>query len=244
MTDWDIFRLACQALINGSNPYLVGTGEMRFYNPPWILIPLLPLAQLPPIPGLLANALVSTVSLVVITRSLKMGIWETFLVLISPMHLQSLVYGNPEWIPLLGVLMPPPLALVLYMTKPQATFGLVLLLLVNEWKRGRWRALGVTVAPTLILALVSVMLWGLPPVPGPNNPGLRSIFPYSLIVGLPALALALRSSDRRLASFVGPFVSPYVTFHGYLPALFAFKGKWMALAVGVAFVPVLLGIVA
>jgi hypothetical protein len=244
LTDWDIFRMASQALISGQNPYSIGSGEMQFYNPAWFLLPILPLTLLPSIIGLLANAGVSMFALLFITKRLGMGVWETFLVLVCPMHLQSLIYGNPEWVPLLGILLPPPLALLLFVTKPQATLGLIILLLLQEWKRGRYRALLTTLAPTLVLTAATVLLWGAPPIPGPLNPGPRSLFPFSLLLGLPALVIALRREDKRMAAFVGPFVSPYVTFHGYLPALIAFRGKWMALAVAISFIPVLLGIVA
>jgi hypothetical protein len=244
MTDWDVFREACLALLSGNNPYLVGQGATRFFNPAWTLVPLLPFAVLPPMMGLLLNAITSMAVLVGVTRRLRMSIWEFFLVAISPMHLQMMLYGNIEWVPLLGVLLPPPLAMVFFTTKPQATIGLILLTLSNQWRKAQWKGLILTLAPTVVLFGLSTWLWGIPYLPGTNNPGQRSLFPYSLIVGLPALFLALEKNDARLAAFVGPFVSPYVTFHGYLPALFPFKGKWMAVAVLIAFVPVLLGVVA
>jgi len=244
MTDWDIFRNAVQALFSGQNPYSVGQGELRFFNPPWMLLPIAPLAALPPLTGLLLNALVSLFVLLLVSRHLKMTKWEFFLIAICPMHLQSMLFGNVEWLPLLGLLFPAPIAMVFFTTKPQATLGFILLVLLRQWKTGRWRGLVLTMAPTVILAILSFVLWGLPPVPGLNNPGQRSLFPFSLLLGIPALIFALRNNDDRMAGFVGPFVSPYVTFHGYLPAIFPFKGKWMVLAVIASFIPVLLGLVA
>jgi hypothetical protein len=242
MTDWDVFRNACLALLAGQSPYSVGQGEMLFFNPPWALVPLIPLALLPPITGLLLNALISFISLLVITHKLKMGPWGYFWIAISPMHLQALIYGNIEWMPLLGLLFPPPIALIFYVIKPQATFGLIILLLIREYRRASWKGLMLVLAPTLALFLIWFVLWGLPPVPGPNNPGQKSLFPFSLLLGLPALYYAIKKDDLRLASFVGPFVSPYVTFHGYLPALFPFKKYWMALVVLASFVLVVLGL--
>lgn len=244
ITDWDIFRAACLALISGNNPYAVGQGEMLFFNPVWTLIPLIPMAILPKYIGLLANALAAIFAFIFITRRLKMTIWEFFFIAISPMNLQSMIYGNIEWIPLLGVLFPAPLAMVFYATKPQATIGLILLTLLLEWERARWKGVLLAVLPTLFLALLTVAIWGLPPVPGADNPGQHALFPYSLLLGLPALYLALKNRDQRTSLFVGPFVSPYVTFHGYLPALFALRGKWMALGTLAAYIPVILDIVA
>lgn len=243
MTDWDVFRSAALALFSGHNPYSVGQGDTRFFNPPWMLIPIAPLAALPPLVGLLLNALVSIFVLLLVSRRLKLTQWEFFLLAISPMHLQSLIFGNVEWLPLLGLIFPAPIALLFFSTKPQSTLGFIFLLFLRQWKAGRWKGLALTLAPTVLFAIVSVVLWGFPPVPGLNNPGNRSLFPYSLLLGIPALILALRKNDDRMAGFVGPFVSPYVTFHGYLPALLPFRGKWMALAVAVSFIPVILGLV-
>lgn len=244
MTDWDVLRAACLAFISGQNPYTVGEGEMLFFNPVWTLVPLIPLALLPHYIGLLANGLVTWVSLLFVSRQLKLTIWEYFLIAVCPMALQSIVYGNVEWIPLLGVLFPAPIALVFYSTKPQATIGIILLTLLLEWDRARWKGVLFAMAPTIALVVITTVIYGLPPVPGPNNPGQYSLFPFSLLAGIPVLVIALTRRDKRLSLFVGPFVAPYVTFHGYLPALFAFRGKWMALAVAISYIPVLLNIVA
>jgi len=244
VTDWDVFREATLALLSGQNPYLVGAGEMRFYNPPWALIPLIPLAVLPPMVGLLANAVVSVAVVLVVSRHLKLSLWEFFFVAISPMLIQSMLYGNTEWVPMLGLLFPAPVAMLFFATKPQAALGWILLFLLRSWKTDRWTGVGITIAPTILLGIVSLILWGLPPIPGPENPGQHSLFPVSLFLGIPVLIWALRSDDDRLAGFVGPFTAPYVTFHGYVHALFPFKGKWMALAVLASFIPVVLGIVA
>lgn len=243
MSDWDIFRSACLALISGENPYLVGEGHLRFFNPIWTLFPLVPLALFPPLVGQLLNAVVSVVTMLLVSRRLKLGHWGFFWIAISPMHVHSMVYGNVEWMPLLGLLFPAPVAMLFFTTKPQAAIGLILLTLLNEWRAARWKGVIVAVAPTIALAVSSVCVWGLPPVPGPGNPGQHSLFPYSLLVGVPALVWALRTGDERWAAFVGPFVSPYVTFHGYLPALLPLKDKWMVLAVLVTYAVIITGIV-
>lgn len=244
VTDWDVFREAANALLTGQNPYLIGDGETLFFNPPWTLIPLIPLAILPPMLGLLANAGVTIAVLLLVSRHLKLSLWEFFFMAISPMLLQSMLYGNTEWMPMLGLLFPPPIAMLFFATKPQAALGWILLFLHRGWKTDRWKGIGFIVAPTIVLTIASLLIWGLPPIPGPENPGQRSLFPFSLLVGIPVLIWVLRKDDDRLAGFVGPFTAPYVTFHGYVHALFPFRGKWMALAVAASFIPVVLGIVA
>jgi len=244
MFDWEVFRQACLALISGQNPYSVGQGQMLFFNPIWTLIPLIPMALLPTFTGLLVNAAVDLIALLFVARHLKLTHWEFFCVAICPMNLQSMVYGNIEWIPLLGLLFPAPLAIIFYSTKPQATIGLILVTLWIEWNKTRWKGVLLAICPTLILVVICTAIWGLPPIPGPHNPGQHSLFPYSLLLGIPVLIVALMNKDRRLSLFVGPFVSPYVTFHGYLPAMFALRGKWLVLALVISFIPVVLNIVA
>lgn len=243
MFDWEVFREAALALLDGRNPYSVGEGEMLFFNPVWTLLPLIPLALLPLWYGLIANALVSTTALLFVSRYLELGPWGFFLVAVSPMHIQSMIYGNIEWLPLLGLLFPPPIALIFFLTKPQSTVGLIVLLLWRECKARQWQGVVRTMAPALVLAICAVLIYGFPSVPSGQNPGQRSLFPFSLLVGVPVLIYAIRHQDERRAMFVGPFVAPYVTFHGYLPALFALEGKWMVLGVLVSFIPVVLGLV-
>ena len=159
------------------------------------------------------------------------------------MHLQSILFGNIEWLPLLGLILPGPFSLIFFCIKPQATLGFIAILLYKEWEKGKWKAIAKTILPTIFLGSANILIWGLPNLPSSNNPGLRSLFPYSLLIGIPALLLALRNQDDRIAGLVGPFISPYVTFHGYLPALLAFRGKWMLIALLISFIPVLLGLV-
>lgn len=229
--DWIVFRAACWALLTGQNPYLVGHGQMRFFNPPWTLIPLMPLALFPPTIGYYLNMLVSLVSLLLVARHLKLGLWEFVCLAISPMHVQSVMDGNIEWVPLLGLLMPPPLAVLFYATKPQAGMGLIFLVLLKQWEKAQWRGIISALLPTVVCEIIALGLWGLPPVPAQGNWGQLSLFPYSLLLGLPALFLTWKTRREDIAAFVGPFVAPYVTFHGYLPALLVIRGKWRWLVV-------------
>ncbi len=87
--------------------------------------------------GLLANAAVSVVVVLLVSRHLKLSLWEFFFVAISPMLLQSMLYGNTEWIPMLGLLFPAPIAMLFFATKPQAALGWILLFLYRAWKTDR-----------------------------------------------------------------------------------------------------------
>lgn len=240
LNDWEVYRLAVRALLSGGNPYLVGAGEMRFFNPPWTLIPILPLTIFPHGIGMILNGVASLISFMLVARHLKMGIWGFFLLAISPMHIEALMYGNIEWLPMLGLLAPPPLALLIFTTKPQATIGLILLLLWQVWVKDKHKGILLTVAPTAVFLIITLWLWGVPPMPGSANPGQHSLFPYSLLLGIPALIWAIKKQDQKVAAFSGPFISPYVTFHGYLPALLPLRGWWLFAAVIIVYIPILI----
>lgn len=59
----------------------------------------------------------------------------------------------------------------------------------------------------LLAGLVNVgwALWGLPPaLPGDATPWSHSLFPWSLLIAIPALAVALRTDNPNLAAATGP----------------------------------------
>lgn len=241
MTDWELFREACLTLIAGGNPYAIQQYHMQYFNPMWTLLPLIPLALLPWLTGLIANGILSIMSMLFISHRLEIGLWGFFWLAISPMHVQSILYGNIEWLALIGILFPAPIAMFFFSIKPQATIGLIMLVILNQWQTKRWKGVMITMLPVTIAFFLSFIIWGLPPIPV-NNPAQRSYFPLSLLVGLPALIMALKSQNEKWALFSSPFLSPYVTFHGYLPILFAFNGKWVAIITIVLFIPFILGI--
>ncbi len=237
--DWDVFRAAALALLHGQNPYEVGAGGMRFFNPPWAAALLIPLALLPRLPGLIVLALVSTISLLLVARRMGMGLWGSVLLVTSLMHIESMLNGNIEFLPWLGVLFPAPVALIFFTIKPQATLGVIVLVLWAEWQDNGWVGLLKTLAPTAILTALWLLIWGLPPVRPAENASNFSLFPYSLFIGVPALAYALWRRDLRWAAFAGPLFSPYVIYHTYLALLFPLRGVWLLLAWLAAFIPIL-----
>jgi hypothetical protein len=240
--DWDVYRNAALALLAGHNPYTTGYGQMLFFNPPWMLVILMPLLVLPRNTGFILNAVVSTLIFIPITRRLKMGIWGYFFIVTSPMHLQAIGAGNVEWLPWCGVFFPAPIAILFYLIKPQATIGIILLTLYLELKNGGWKSVAVALTPSLVLTALWLLLWGLPESPSGGNIGRLEFFPASLIVGLPALFLALKARSKRMAAFAGPFMAPYVTYHGWLSVLFPFRKASMLFVWLLMFIPVLLNV--
>jgi hypothetical protein len=209
-TDWHrFFRPAALALLHGENPYAVP----GYYNPPWLLLPLLPIAVLPPPLGRLVLFLVSLAGFVTLTLRLKASPLASALFLAMPPVLICLNDGNVDWLPMLSVTLPAPWALIVAASKPQLGLGLSVYYLVHSWRTGGIRMIAGNFWPVTLLGILSVVLYGLPPNPVAELSLVdwnRSLFPYGLPVGLLLLWEALRH-DRPLAGMgASPFFSPYV----------------------------------
>jgi hypothetical protein len=240
-TDWhDYFRPAALALVRGGNPYDVP----GFYNPPWILVPLIPIALLPPALGRLALFLVSLAGFCALLVHLKPTPIAAALFLVAPPVVICLNDGNVDWLPMLSLLLPAPWALVLAATKPQVGGGLGIYLLVEAWRSGGARALVRTGLPVTVLGAVSLALYGLPDDPMAALAGWWnvSLFPYGVPVGLVLLWMALREQRALAALGAGPFFSPYVNqFSWAAPlAVLIHSPKRLAVAVAILWIPVIL----
>jgi len=228
LQDWQAYRAAVLAFLAGQNPYHAGWGIFRFFYPPWALIALLPYALLPHDAAFFAMAITSSLVLIMLSRRFGLGTLGTFFLLSTPMHLYALGYGNAAWLPWIGLLLPTPLALIFLSIKPHVTFAVILVVLLREWDRRGLYGVMLAAAPTALLTIVWLALWGLPDLGGPNI-GNISLFPWTLLLGIPALAIALHRRSVRMAAFANPFLIPYVTFHGYLGTAFAFPfWAWLA----------------
>lgn len=226
--DWDVFRAAIFDVLEGRNPYHPARQQMLFYNPVWTLVPLVPLAFLPRMFGALVLALGSILGVVAVARKLGHGVSGAVLIALSSMNLESMGHANIEFLPWLGLFFPLPVALVFFTIKPQSTFVLILLLLYREYQQRGWKAVAKATAPVVILAGVTLLIYGLPPQPaGASFDRFWAI--KAVVAGIPAMALAFKRDDLSLAAAAGPLLAPYAVFHSYLAVLFPFKKGWILL---------------
>ena len=226
--DWDVFREAIFDTLAGRNPYRPGRDTMLFYNPPWALIPLLPLAFLPRTVSVLLLAVASILTVVAVSRKLGHGVAGAVLIASSALHIEAMGHGQIEFLPWLGLFFPLPVALLFLTIKPQATMGVILLLLWREVKQKEkgWVSAAKAAAPTLILAALTLIVWGLPPRPQHLSGGWFWIT-KTVLLGVPALILGIRRDDLSIAAAAGPLIGPYAIFHSYLSVLFPFKRLWL-----------------
>lgn len=208
------FRPAALALVRGETPYKV----TLFYNPPWTLLPILPIALLPEKVG---NAILFMACLAVysyLPRKLNATLAVSILFVISPPVLYDLWSININWLVMLGYFMPPQIGLFFVLMKPQVGGLMALFWLVEAWREGGIRQVFKTFAPVTVMIVLSLLVfpgWFL------KSPGLVdiswnvSLWPLSIPIGLLLISLALRLRKARFAYMASPFLSPYVALNSY-----------------------------
>ncbi|MGC8880025.1 MAG: hypothetical protein ACP5R2_12460 [Anaerolineae bacterium] len=221
--DWhEAFRPAALALLSGRSPYDID----KFYNPPWGLLPLLPLALLPEGLGRGLLFAISLLSFAIVAHRLKASPPALLVFLLSPPVLHGLVNANIDWLAMLGFILPPQLGLPFVLIKPQVGIGMAIFWLAEAWREGRFRKVLQIFWPTLLLSTASVALYGLWPlhlqyVTDHSRNFNTSLWPLSIPVGLALSALSIYKRNHRYAMASAPFLSPHVVFHSYAGLLAA-----------------------
>jgi hypothetical protein len=219
--DWEkAYRPASLALLSGKNPYEV----FGFYNAPWTLLPILPLALLPVNLGRAAFFLMGLLGFSFTAYRLKARplAWGAFLG--SPPVMHCLLNASIDWMPLVGFVLPPRYGLFLVLIKPQVGFTVALFWLVEAWRDGGLRRVVWVFWPVTVVMLLSFALFGLWPFRFDRLVDLwwnASLWPMSIPVGLGLMAAAFRTRKINFAMGAAPCLSPYVLFHSWSGALAA-----------------------
>lgn len=220
--DWKCcIRPATLYMLQGQSPYL----QEGFFNPPWGLIPLIPLALLPlsVSGGLIAVANLVTYGLIAHKFGAKPLVIAA--ILLSPPVLTGAALQNVDWLASLGILMPPQIGLFFVSIKPQVGVGIAIYWLVIAWQKGGIREVLRVFAPFGIVFALSLLIFGLYPlrfstvIDGHLD---KSLFPYSLPVGLLLLVYAIRKQRKQLAAGAGVLFPPYLSYATYTVSMFSF----------------------
>jgi hypothetical protein len=226
--DWIcVFRPAVLDLFQGRSPY-----NGLYFNPPWTLVLLSPVALLSP--GLGASALAVLCMAVFLAAAGRLGVKRSALVLflLNPFTWTVARQGNLDWLIALGAVLPPQWGLFLVLTKPQAGIAIVVYWLVEAWRQGGIRRVARVFAPVTMAYAVSFLLYGLWVIPAKwimVHPLNYSLWPVSIPIGLALLAAALRRREIQRAITASPFLSPYVLTMTYAIALLGLK-EWELIA--------------
>jgi hypothetical protein len=220
--DWSqTYRPAILALFSGQSPYQAGLN-----NPPWALVPLIPMALLPVRIARAVLFLVGLASFAYVPYRLGAKPVAVAAFLLSPPVIHDLFFGNINWLSLLGFIMPPMPGLFFVTTKPQVGSVVALFWLVEAWRKGGVRQVFRTFWPVSLALLLSFALFGFWPyrfsvVLDHAQTLNHSLWPSSIPVGLALLVASLRRRDIRFAMAASPCLSPYVLLYAWSGALVA-----------------------
>lgn len=156
--DWvRTYRPAARELLALRSPYDIST----FYNPPWILIPLLPIALLPDKVG---NGFLFVISLWALIYSIiKMGAKPLSLIafLLSFPVVFLLLFGQIDWMILIGLTLPPQIGLIFIFTKPQIAIPYAVFILIQTWRNKGFLHVVKIFFPISMMVLLSLLIFGL-----------------------------------------------------------------------------------
>jgi hypothetical protein len=232
------FYPAAQSLINGNSPY------DYIFNPPWVLIPFIPLAFLPIEIARGIWFLFSLFMFAYVAYRLKASPLTMAFFLISPPVMKSLMDGNVDWMPLLGFILPPQIGLFFVAIKPQIGIGVAIFWFVQQWRTGGIKSVIKTFLPCSVAFLLSMLVFGYWPSKWDEmminaQTYNHSFWPVSIPVGLAFLVSAIRKKDMRFAMGIGPCLSPYSllnTWSGAFLALSRNQYEMIAAVIGLWFV--------
>jgi hypothetical protein len=221
-TDWHwAYYPASRALMAGQSPYF-GT----LFNPPWVLLAMIPVALLPAEWGASIMFVAELVFFLVVMFRLKVHLWLVPpLVVFSGMLFNS-TNANIDGLCALGFILPPPVGLFFVLAKPQIGVGVAAYWAWCAWRGGGWRKLVRTFAPVMIAYGLSFIVYG----NWMNTSGLIwsastvHIFPFGVPLGIMLVILACRRRS------IGPAIAAGVLFAPYVNS-FTWSFLWLGMAV-------------
>jgi hypothetical protein len=237
--DWSKYtQPAALELLHGRSPYNIP----GFYNPFWVLLPLLPLSLMPTKIGVAVLFVSGLLAYAYVAYRLGAKPMTILFLLFSFPIMAGLYNGQIEWLALLGLVLPKPIGLFFLLSKPQIGLGIALFWFAEALRQGGWREAVRVFAPVSSAIAFSFLLFGLWPSHGIHriNLGLNvSLWPYGIPIGLALLIIALRQRKLAPAMIASPLLSPYLVPHSWSIVLFgllpgqalvviASMGSWLA----------------
>lgn len=212
--DWEVvFRPAGLAFAQGADPY-AGQG---FYNPFWVLMVITPFA----LAGKVGQAAFAAVNIALFALGAwKVGVKNPLLIALVTLWFGTLsnLNGNIEGLFMLGLILPPSFGLLFLALKPQVGLAVMAVLMWKAYSERGLVGLSKLCLPLLGMVCLSIALYGpwfLRAGEAVTMEWNVSLWPWSLMAGLPLLGAALMRKDVRLALMAGPFLSPYIASVAY-----------------------------
>lgn len=217
--DWrNVFRPASRAILDGKSPFSIS----GYFNAPWSVIALIPLALLPEDYGYALLVMLSLAGFAYTAHRLGGKLLAVIVVLLSPPVIHSLLNGNIDALSVIGFVLPPQIGLFFVLIKPQIGVAVALYWLVEAWRKGRMREVLRVFVPVGVALILSFVLFGLWPLQFEQEIDLwwnASLWPASIPVGLVLIVTAFRQRRIEFAMAASPCLSPYVLLHAWVGAL-------------------------
>jgi hypothetical protein len=208
--DWKgAFRPAVLNFINGISPYKVKV----FFNPPWVLLPLIPIALLPPPLGSAVIFVVNIFAYVFVLQKFKINILLMVPFIFLSGMLTNSGNGNLDGLIALGFLMPPQIGLFFVLAKPQIGIAVAVFWAVEAYRNGGLMKLISTFLPVSIGFILSFLIYGFFIQNTIDNHEFNNggvFWPYGIIIGIGLLAAAIWKRKIEFAVAASPFFSPYL----------------------------------
>jgi hypothetical protein len=234
--DWRLtYRPAALAVMSGRSPYSIDS----YFNAPWTIILLLPFALLPENIGRAALLIIGLGSYAFVIHKLGAKLPALIAFLISPIILHSLLNSNIDWLPLLGLIMPPQIGLLFLAIKPQMGIGVAFFWMIEAWRKGGFLECIRVFWPVVLALLISFVMFGPWPLLFNHTKAVTqdfnaSLWPSSIPVGIVLLVAALHRRNIKYAMASSPCLSPYVLFHAWSGALASLASQPIEMIAAVA----------
>lgn len=238
--DWtQTFAPMVKAILSGQNPY---TSVYHYVNPPWLLLPLLPIFWAP-----WWLAMLFPMAVLVFGAWQRRNPWLILIVATSFPFIALSIYANVDWVVLLGIIIRGPTGTILVTTKPQAgAFSII----ADLKEKPNWRRRVVFLIPLAVVVTVSTFFfpnWLFSMLDTPNLVPERnvSLFPYTIPLGLLALWLCWRQAEPIWGVVASVSLSPYLYIHSLTPLLFLLTDRdcrWGIIGSALTWVVVLLNV--
>lgn len=213
--DYGCVYLASSNMLHGQSPYAVAC----YIYPIWLAIAAMPLALLPAALSYHVYLVLAIGAILFVALSARRR-WLAVLCCV-PLIVLTLLWGNVDWILLVGFVLPFPAAMPLLLIKPQIGAVLAAMLTWQAWRAGqRWSVVSwcAVLAIWFAASISAGMSWS-----GASSGAWYvgqnlSVWPLGAFLGVPLAVVAFRRCNRVLAVLACVLCAPYVG--GTFPALF------------------------
>jgi hypothetical protein len=205
--DFTCFYQAGKEIASGHSPYSLEC----YYSPIWVALFFSPFSIFTrEISYRIYAAILFGGYIFALWKISKQRIGITLIAIFSPFVYMTMQYGNIDWLVLFGLLFPKPIGIWFLLAKPQMGFTLVLLWAWVTYQQQGIKKLFMTFTPVVLGLLISYGLGMRMPYPEKLSRWSADIWPYGLLIGIPALIMSLRKKDDYLALAAAPFFTPYI----------------------------------